>query len=136
MQHVLVCETYKIGRDHISNMVPFFFDFESFIDLQRFTYMVRLPSGRRDTIKLVAREVDIRGHRFNGIIFRTSNSTQIDDLFYYTKHCRRPLNQEIEDAETLCWHWSTADAYQEFGPCDHPIATLCWQSIRDKKVPA
>ena len=133
MRHMLIAESMERGRQHIRKMDPFFF---RIIDINHDDAWVLTHSGRTDNIKIIAHESHSKGHRVNGQILRTTNSTETDELFYYTRRDNTLSMKGLSDAETLCWHWATADAYQGFGPCDHPIAALCWWSITDKKVPA
>jgi hypothetical protein len=119
MYHLLIAESLEYGRQHIRKMEPFFFRIANITHNEA---IVLTHSGRWDNIKIIAHETHSRGHRVNGQILRTSNSTETDELFYYTRR-DNPLSMKgLSDAETLYWHWATTDAYQGFGSTDHALA--------------
>ena len=119
MRHMLIAESMERGRQHIRDMDPFFF---RIIDINHGYAWVLTHSGRTDNIKIIAHESHSRGHRVNGQILRTSNSTETDELFYYTRRDNTLSMKGLSDAETICWHWATLDSYAGFGPADHALA--------------
>lgn len=119
MRHMLIAESIGRGRQHIQNMNPFFFRILTILNSEA---SVLTHSGRVDYIKIIAHEFHAKGYRVSGQILRTSNSTELDELFYYTKRDNTLSMKGLSDAETLQWHWATQNSYAGFGPADHSLA--------------
>lgn len=119
MRHMLIAESIQRGLQHIRDMEPFFFRIVGMLNDE---VVVLTHSGRWDNIKIIAHESHSRGHRVNGQIFRTSNSIETDELFYYVRRDNTLSMKGLSDAETLQWHWATLDSYANFGPADHALA--------------
>lgn len=119
MRHMLIAESIQRGLQHIRDMEPFFF---RIVGMSNDGAVVLTHSGRWDNIKIIAHEFHSKGHRVNGQILRTTNSTETDELFYYVRRDNTLSMKGLSDAETLCWHWATEDTYAGFGPADHALA--------------
>lgn len=130
MHHLLIAESIQRGLNHIRKMNPFFF---RIVDISSNGAVVLTHSGRWDNIKIIAHEFHLRGHRVNGQILRTSNSTEIDELFYYTRRDKTLSMEGLSDAETLFWHWATKDTYKDFKGVDYSIARTLLTGLEAQK---
>lgn len=131
MEHVLIAENRKQGHIHISSMSGFFFK-QYWPGLNTSLFNIVLHSGRKDKIRIITHESQIMGHRFDGIVFRTNDSSALDSLFYRVKHWRPP-NREKSDEQNIFWHWSKEISV--YGPkCyDHPLARIIIDELEAEK---
>ncbi len=113
MRHILIAHNNRDGDSHINRMSPFFFEVQ-FVQNNNKRY-VRLHSGRVDEIKIISHEKQLLGHRFNGEILRTSNSSEIEDLYRWSQQYSRYASKNIKpDPQTIFWHWATRDDYMRY----------------------
>jgi hypothetical protein len=130
MRHMIIGETKRFLRQHISEMDGFYFHLGSQPDSS--TLYVRCKwSGRVDIIRSVTSEHELHGYRYEGQLILLENNNFTYGLYMYATHNRRPISRSIgaEDEETLFWHW--ASEITSRGPTndDRDCFTACIKSV-------
>lgn len=128
MDHFLICTSYVKGERYLEHM-NYAKEFEM-ISFQSHFWIVRIPCGRLDKIRLIVHEGNARGQRVKrGQVFREIDSTETDDLFYYVRRSLTATQTEVDD---LTRHWQTWKYTDKEYIHENTTMDICWASIRRK----